>query len=1015
MSGLLTPVSSSLGEQQMLLRSLLSRLPGYTPEWMLAPGAKGYALLEILAHYRALLDISAQGLPERNLLALLDMLAIPLLSAQAARTPLVFQLIPNCPVDVTVAADSQLAAQPAPLPPSPLSLSLAATSPSDPAPLLFFTEQTVTLARAKLAMLYSVDPGSDTYSDHSASLVNGFAVFGDMVRTEHAIYLGHDRLFKLGGHEITLLLQCTFEQHSKKPARIESSEPEVSEETPQKPLDIDWQYLSEVGWITLQRANEEDTTRGFTRDGQIALRLNCGPDAKKETFHERTSYWLRGTLKSPVIRGENLRHNPITLNDLRIRVQFKKKDLLPEAAFAENTRLDVTKDFYPFGQQPTTFNTFYIASNEVFQRAGARVHIDVKLSKPGITKVPTVPTGLIFKLEWEYCRGGKWYKLGIEPSIYDFDIDQRISFNCPSDWQENEVNGTKNRWIRVRIIEGSYSDVADIQIGNSPETMPVVVNTAAPVVSKLTLSYTYLTDPESLDYCLSRNEFQFEDHTEDVRWPNRSFDPFWPVSDQQPALHFGFDQPLPAGLVSLYVQVPGTEELEPGTASAFAWEYLSRSGWLQLGVRDETNGLRQSGMLQFVGSSDAISAPGLSEDTYRIRARLKDGVDRIELPVSGLWLNSVWASHRVRIEQELLGTADGTPRQALRFVHNPVLTGEKIEIREWAGNGEGWQLVAREVSEADLRYERDPNNQQITAAWVCWNQRAHLHDAKPSDRAYVLERATGLIRFGDGTQGMIPPAGSRIVATYLTGGGLVGNMQPDTITQLRSAVPFVASVTNPIATIGGADGEPIAAIRDRGPQHLRHRDRAITVSDIEWIARDASPEVARARCLAITGPAGHAQRGWITVIIVPQSNAERPWPSAELQRRVAEYLRTRVPASIVRRLKVVEPNYVALNIAAEIVPKQPDAAAQVEAQLRANLNRFLHPLTGGFNQKGWNFGEDAHLSNIAAVIENTEGVDFARDIRLYVEGGEHCQSVAVPRDALLCSGVHELKLTVGGR
>lgn len=1113
MSGLLTPVSSSLGEQQMLVRSLLSRLPGYTPEWMLAPGAKGYALLEILARYRALLDISAQGLPERNLLALLDMLAIPLLSAQAARTPLVFQLIPNCPTDVTVAADSQLAAQPAPLPPSPLSLSLAATSPPDPAPLLFFTEQTVTLARAKLAMLYSVDPGSDTYSDHSASLVNKFTVFGDMVRTEHAVYLGHDRLFKLGGHEITLLLQCTFEQHSKKPARTESNEPEVGEETPQKPLDIHWQYLSEAGWITLQRADEEDTTRGFTRDGQIALRLNCGPDAKKETFHERTSYWLRGTLKSPVIRGENLRHNPITLNDLRIRVQFKKKDLLPEAAFAENTRLDVTKDFYPFGQQPTTFNTFYIASNEVFQRGGARVHIDVALSKNG------EPNDSL-TLSWQYYSNGGWKNLGIEPAAdgadpykfgtsyglslldvvsadalpnegrtlviialvsaalhirifdhkrgrvvdkgeseliggvlltnlkqqlnplpdvsqlsrgkkqkiihdatsilgdtpnYDTAISQRISFNCPSDWQENEVNGTKNRWLRVRITEGSYSDVAQVPIGNGTVNMPVMGNTAAPVVSKLTLSYTYITDPESLDHCLSRNEFQFEDHTEDVRWPNRSFDPFWPVSDQQPALHFGFDQPLPSGLVSLYVQVPGAEELEPGTASAFTWEYLSRSGWLQLGVRDETNGLRQSGMLQFIGPSDAISAPGLSGNSYRIRARLKDGVDRIELPVSGLWLNSVWASHRVRIEQELLGTADGTPRQALRFVHNPVLVDEKVEIREWAGNGEGWQLVAREVPEADLRYERDPNNQQITAAWVCWHQRAHLHDAKPSDRAYVLERATGLIRFGDGTQGMIPPAGSRIVATYLTGGGLAGNMQPGTITQLRSAVPFVASVTNPIAVVGGADGEPVAAIRDRGPQHLRHRDRAVTVSDIEWIARDASPEVARARCLAITGPAGHAQRGWITVIIVPQSNADRPWPSAELQRRVAEYLRTRVPASIVRRLRVVEPSYVALNVAAEIVPKQPGAAAQVEAQLRANLNRFLHPLTGGLNQKGWDFGEDAHLSNIAAVIESTEGVDFARDIRLYVEGGEHCQSVAVPRDALLCSGAHELKLTVGGR
>ena len=348
-------------DQAAMAQSLLRRLPGYTPEWSLAPGAKGYALLEVLAHYRALLDIGAAGLPERNLLALLDTLAIPLLPAQAARVPLVFQLTPNSPVDVTVAADSQLAAIPPPPPASPLATAPAA----NPAPVLFFTEQTVTLARAKLSALYSVDPGSDTYADHSASLNSGFSVFGDMTGSEHAIYLGHDRLFKLGGREITLLLQCTLDA------------------APTKPLDIHWQYLSESGWLTLQKAEEEDTTRGLTRDGQIALRLDCGPDAKKEIFHGRATYWVRGTLNTPVIRGENMRHNPITINDLRIRVQFKKKNLLPEAAFADGTRLDVSKHFYPFGQQPSTFNTFYLASAEVFQRAGARVQMKIILEPPG--------------------------------------------------------------------------------------------------------------------------------------------------------------------------------------------------------------------------------------------------------------------------------------------------------------------------------------------------------------------------------------------------------------------------------------------------------------------------------------------------------------------------------------------------------------------------------------------------------------------------------------------------------
>jgi predicted phage baseplate assembly protein len=228
-------------------------------------------------------------------------------------------------------------------------------------------------------------------------------------------------------------------------------------------------------------------------------------------------------------------------------------------------------------------------------------------------------------------------------------------------------------------------------------------------------------------------------------------------------------------------------------------------------------------------------------------------------------------------------------------------------------------------------------------------------------------------------------------------------------------VPFVASVNNPVAALGGADGESPDAVRARGPQRLRHRDRAISASDIEWIARDASPEVARARCLDVTGPDGHAQRGWITLILVPRAADAQPRPTAELQRRVAAHLRGRVPATVARRLRVVEPTYVPLKIAAEIVPLEPDRAALVEARVRHALEGFLHPLTGGPGASGWGFGEGVHLSNIAAEIEATDGVDYASDIRMYVGDGEHCGSVAVGRDELLCSGSHEIKLVLGAR
>lgn len=986
-----------IANQDEIVQSLLQRLPGYTPGWMPIPGSKARALLEILARYRTLLDSGASKLAERNLLAFLDTLAISMLPAHAARAPVVFQLTPGAAVDVTIAADSQLAALPLPAPASPL----ADKTTGNPDPVIFFTGQTVTLARAKLTALYSIDPQNDTYADHTKNITNGFTVFGDMQQTEHAIYLGHDRLFKLGGRDITLLLRCTLD------------------EVPPKPLKIKWQYLSESGWITLQRVEEEDTTRGLTRSGQIALKLNCGPDAKKATYHGRSSYWLRGTLETPLIRGELLRNNPLKINDLDIRVQFSKKNLLPEAAFAEAMQLDVSKDFYPFGQQPATLSTFYLASTEVFQRRGARVHLDITLSRPGIPVLDDSE----FTLSWEYYSRNGWDKLGIESSQpYQFAVASRsISFNCPSDWQETLVNGAKNYWLRVRITKGSFINVTKVPVGSSgTATMPVITSATAPIVEKLTLSFTYITNPEKLEHCLSFNNFQFEDHTEDALWSHRNFDPFYPVSDLQPSLHFDFDQPLPAGLVSMYVHVPGAEEQEPDTSSVFTWEYLSQGdSWSQLSVRDETNGLLQSGMVQFIGPPDAIPSSGLEGiefPRYRIRARLKEGMRKVERRIQGVWLNSIWASHRVRIEQEFLGIADGTPSQALRFARAPVLADQtdemRVEVREWSGNGEGWQIIVRQVAEEKLRYDRHPVTQQVTAVWVRWDEQTHLYDAQPRDRVFMLEHATGLLRFGNGLQGMIPPAGSRIVASYSSGGGKAGNVARGAITQLRSAAPLVASIINPVATQGGAAGESAAAIVQRGPQKVRHLNRAITTQDIEWLAREASPEVARARCLSITGPDGFAQRGWITVIILPDSDDDQPMPSAQLQQTVANYLHGLIPAAVVKRIRIVEPQYIKVRVVAQIVPLAFDQAAIVEATVRQQLNRFLHPLSGGFENTGWAFGEDLHLSHLARIIENTAGVDFAQDIRMTVDGVEQGSLIAVPRDALLSSGQHELKLQI---
>jgi predicted phage baseplate assembly protein len=336
-----------------------------------------------------------------------------------------------------------------------------------------------------------------------------------------------------------------------------------------------------------------------------------------------------------------------------------------------------------------------------------------------------------------------------------------------------------------------------------------------------------------------------------------------------------------------------------------------------------------------------------------------------------------------------------------------VLTGESIEVEEWSGRGETWRLALAGAPPGDLRLERDPVTGEVLSAWVRWSGRAQLHDAGPEDRVYALERATGTLRFGH----RVPIGGRRVVASYRAGGSLAGTVPAGSVTELRLVQPLIAGVTNPVAAAGGADPEPLARALTRGPEALRHRRRALSTRDIEWLAREASPEVARVRCLPVTGPAGAAQRGQVTVLIAPQGTEPRPQPSQALARTVADFLARHGPATA--QIRVLGVRYVRVSVRAVIVPRRPDEAALVEGRARQAIDAFLHPLLGS-DGDGWQLGQAVPLSALAAVLDAVPGLSHAEGLVLAVDGAL-CGDYGVPGgNALPSAGPHELVMRLPG-
>jgi predicted phage baseplate assembly protein len=291
-------------------------------------------------------------------------------------------------------------------------------------------------------------------------------------------------------------------------------------------------------------------------------------------------------------------------------------------------------------------------------------------------------------------------------------------------------------------------------------------------------------------------------------------------------------------------------------------------------------------------------------------------------------------------------------------VRTPVLAGAALQVRE-----------------------------QPSGEWVDWSEVLDFHGSGPLDRHYTLDAVSGQVCFGDGLRGAIPPRGSNIqMKRYRTGGGSRGNVAAGAVTQMKTTVPYVDSVVNVTPANGGTDAEHIENCFDRSVRGMRHGGRAVTSEDFEDLAKEASREVARAKCVPVadlsTNPA-EVRPGQVSMIVVPEVRDPQPRPNLQLMRTVLEFLEAR--QSPLLTLVITGPEYVKVNVEGEVALSSIDAFSSVDAQIQRRLANFLHPLTGGQECRGWDFGRAPHRSDLFPVLSGIDGVDHIRSLTITFE------------------------------
>jgi Baseplate J-like protein len=420
------------------------------------------------------------------------------------------------------------------------------------------------------------------------------------------------------------------------------------------------------------------------------------------------------------------------------------------------------------------------------------------------------------------------------------------------------------------------------------------------------------------------------------------------------------------------------------------WQYWDGKTWNNLTVEDETKQLTRSGLITLLPpenwtSQDLFGKVGL----HWLRSIWESGSYEVTPKIKRLLTNTMLAAQTITLQSEPLGVSDGMNNQRFKTTQFPVLTGQQLAVQE----GDNW---------------------------ITWQEVPDFYGSQGSDRHYTLNHLTGDLQFGGGSNGRVPPPGSNLRMTqYQTGGGSSGNRLTQEITQLKTTIPYVDRVINLEPATGGANAESLEAFMNRAPKAIRHGNRAVTVEDFEDLALLASPAVARARCVPLLNLkrdplaiVNAPELGEVSVIIVPNTIDRLPNPSLELIERVKTYLEAHCTPTL--NLSVVGPLYIEVSVTVEIVPVSLALSGAVERQVQETLSRFLHPLTGGFDGKGWFFGRRPHRSDLCALLESIQNVDHIHSLRITPDDSETppdpIQAILNTDRFLVNSGNHTIRL-----
>jgi len=985
----------------------IALIPRYCPAWTNHNASDpGMALVELFAWMTEMTIYRLNKVPEKTYLALLDLIGLSLVPPQAAKVLLTFSPVDGYekPVQVRKA------------------LQVSAGADGEGESVVFETEKELVVAALRLAACASLVNGR--YSEHLASLsgeVPGFKLFEGTDEIERSLYIEAGCFALLQDANIVCL-------------SFETSRPiaSIMEEIVNY---LDWYYWDGKKWTPI----EAQRSAGGEHKADNVIFFEGPVPLVEAEVEGRTGFVLKASLRE--MPGSA---RAFEVDRILVKLLFAGDGLGTDMCYCNTDNMvfheiDVNKDFCAFVDVPKSNDAFYFSCDDILSKEDARITVSITLSESGETPSPRED----FLLEYEFWNGREWALLGSSKAgkkatpkgKYKFwdsteamTVTGEVRFDRPPAMRSCSINGQEKIWIRARIAAGDFGSGGQYKQSESGEWKWSFDNPVrSPLLSRVRLRYDAKMRP--VERVLSYSDFAYGDLSSSFRANEESVAKDEPTSfvplfrlkpEARPMTYFGFEGAFPDTEVPIFFKLDESKRVRPSTAPAFGermiaslprarrqislgWEYWNGSAWASLDVNDSTDSFHQSGMVEFRPPKNMRRKSEFGKNLAWVRLVFESGSFERPPLVRGIVLNSVYGWNRRTYFRETLASSGGGPGQSFKLPRSPVLPGLRLIVREF-GDPPAPEIEAIESEEGEGAVQRRVDEVSgEEELWVRWHQVDNFHTSSPSSRHYTLDYQNGIVLFGDGRRGMIPPRGKNnvVVESCCVGGGSAGNVAAGTVRVIRDNIPFIAGVVNHYPAEGGSDLEDMESLKQRAAGVFKSLNRAVTADDFEYLAREASASVARAKCLSKAGPNGE-----IIVVIVPGADFaeyegdDQLVPTPELIRRVKEYLDAR--RLIGTSLRVERPVYRSVAIKMRVAIKRGYTDVQkIKEAIVASVRGYLHPLWGG-EGSGWPFGTSLSDASLMTQVESVEGVHHVEEVVLTDSGlGKDVERINLREDELI--------------